>query len=157
MKDQDFTTTILVDQTPQEAFDAINNIEGWWTENIEGRSNKLNDEFSVRFGDVHYSKQKLIEVVPGKKVVWLITDSQLNFITDKTEWTGTKIIFDIADEGGKTQVSFTQVGLVPQVECFGACSNAWSDYINNSLRRLISTGKGLPTPKELEKKVNNDV
>jgi hypothetical protein len=149
MNNQDFTTAFLVDQTPKEAFDAINNVEGWWTENLEGNSQKLNDEFSVRFWDVHYSKQKLIEVVPGEKVVWLITDSKLNFIKDQSEWTGAKISFDITKQGNQTQVRFTQLGLVPEVECYGACSNAWSGYINDSLRSLITTGIGQPTKKEI--------
>ncbi|MBC7399706.1 MAG: SRPBCC domain-containing protein [Mucilaginibacter sp.] len=147
MTTKDFTTTILVDQTPNEAFDAINNVTGWWTENLEGGTEKLNDEFSVRFGDVHYSKQKLIEVIPGKKVVWLITDSKLTFVKDQTEWTGTKIVFDIIKKDGKTQVTFTQHGLVPAFECYGGCSGAWTDYIQNSLYGLITTGKGKPTLK----------
>ena len=145
---KDYSTAFLVEQTPKEAFDAVNNVRGWWTDNLEGNSQKLDDEFSVRFWDVHYSKQKLIEVIPDEKVVWLITDSQLNFIEDKSEWTGAKIIFDINKQGDKTEVRFTQVGLVPEVECYNACSNAWSGYINNSLRSLITTGKGEPTLKE---------
>jgi regulatory protein YycH of two-component signal transduction system YycFG len=148
MNNKNFTTSFLVDQTQKEAFDAINIVRGWWTENLEGSTQKLGDEFEVRFGDVHYSKQKLIEVVPGKKIVWLITDSKLNFIKDKSEWTNTKISFDISKQGNKTQVSFTHVGLIPKIECYRDCSNAWGYYVN-SLYSLITTGKGQPEPKEI--------
>jgi hypothetical protein len=148
MSTLNYTTSFLVDQTPREAFDAINNVRGWWTENLVGNTAQLNDEFSVQFGDVHYSKHKLTEVIPDVKIVWLTTDSRLNFIEDKTEWTGTKIIFDISKQGDQTQVRFTQLGLVPDVECYNACSNAWGGYINDSLRTLITTGKGQPTKKE---------
>jgi Holliday junction resolvase-like predicted endonuclease len=67
----------------------------------------LNDVFEVRFGDVHYSRQKLTEVVPAQKVVWRETDSRLNFLKDKSEWTDTQIRFDIAQHEGCTQVRFT--------------------------------------------------
>lgn len=148
MNDQNFSTTISMNKTTGEVFNAVNNVTKWWTENLEGSSHKLNDEFEVRFGDVHYSKQKLVEFVPGKKVVWLVTDSKLNFLSNKEEWTGTKISFEIFKEDNKTQLRFTHLGLVPKIECFGDCSNAWSDYINNSLQNLINTGKGQPTPKK---------
>jgi hypothetical protein len=147
MSSNDFTTVFLVDQTPGVVFDAINNVTGWWTENLEGSSKHLGDEFSVRFWDVHYSKHKLVEVIPNKKVVWLTTDSQLNFIEDKTEWTGTRIIFDIVEKDGQTEVRFSQEGLTPQGECFDSCSNAWTGYVQNSLYKLITTGKGEATPK----------
>jgi regulatory protein YycH of two-component signal transduction system YycFG len=142
MKTSDFTTTISVDQTPQEAFDAINNVRDWWPGEIKGNTTKLNDEFSYRYKKLHYSNQKLVEVIPGKKVVWLVTESSLNFVENKSEWTGTKIIFEISEKGNKTQVRFTHQGLVPQFECFDACSNAWTDIIRDGLRGLITTGKG---------------
>jgi hypothetical protein len=148
MKKQGYQISITVDATSLEAFQCINRVSKWWTENMEGSSHKLNDEFTVRFGDIHYSKQKLVEVVPNKKVVWLVTDSKLNFTKDKQEWTNTKISFEISEKGNKTQIDFTHIGLVPEIECYDACSNAWSEYIYQSLLSLINTGKGHPTKKE---------
>ncbi|GCE28836.1 hypothetical protein KDA_43200 [Dictyobacter alpinus] len=141
---QNFTTTILVDRPPGEVFNAVTNVRGWWSRGIEGNAEKLNDEFIFQVPGVHYSKQKLIEVIPDRKVVWLVTDSDMSFLADKSEWTGTKVIFDISKEGDKTKLTFTHEGLVPQVECYGACMPAWTQYIQQSLLRLITTGKGTP-------------
>jgi len=140
--EQDFTTSVQVDQTPMEAFNAINDVHAWWPGEIEGSTKKLNDEFIYRYKKFHYSKQKLVEVIPAKKVVWLVTDSSLNFVENKSEWTGTKIIFDISEKDNKTQIRFTHLGLVPKYECFDSCSNAWADIIRNSLRSFITTGEG---------------
>jgi hypothetical protein len=147
MNKPDFTTSFLVDQTPAEVFEAIINVRGWWTENVNGDTEKTGDEFSVQFWDVHYSKQKLTEVIPNRKVVWLITESKLTFIEDESEWTGTEIVFDIAQKGNQTEVSFTQLGLNAGTECYKDCSNAWNGYIQNSLKKLIETGIGNPTTK----------
>lgn len=137
-----FTTTFFVDQTPHEVFTAINNVRGWWQGEITGGTDKLNDEFDYRMEDIHYSRQKLVEVIPDKRVVWSVTDSQLSFIEDKDEWTNTRIIFDITEINNKTQVRFTHIGLVPAIECYDACSNAWEQLIQESLVSLITTGKG---------------
>jgi hypothetical protein len=154
MKKQDYTTSITVNASAQEAFKSINSVSKWWTENLEGSSQKLNDEFTVHFGDVHVSTQKLIEIIPDKKVVWLVTDSKLNFVEDAREWTNTKISFEISRQGDKTLITFTHIGLAPKLECYDACSNAWSPYIKESLLSLINTGKGQPTPKETKKRSN---
>jgi hypothetical protein len=142
MTSQNFTTAFTVDQTPEEAFAAINNVRGWWSGDpgVEGSTGNLGDEFTYRYKDVHYSRQKITELIPGKKVVWLVVDSSLNFANDKTEWTGTKITFEVSKKGNQTEVRFTHVGLVPEFECFNGCSNAWGSYINGSLRNLISAG-----------------
>ena len=147
MKDQNYTATFTVDQTPKEVFAAITNVRGWWSGNIEGGTDKLGDEFTYRYENVHYSKQKITELIPGKKLSWLVLDSYLSFVKDKTEWNGTKVIFDITKKGDKTEVRFTHVGLVPQYECYDACTDAWSGYIKGSLRNLITKGKGQPNKK----------
>src|SRR5215467_4377318 len=144
MSNQSYTTTFLVDQTPEEAFAAINNVRGWWSGEIEGRTDRLGEEFTYRFKDVHYSKQKLVEVIPAKRVVWRILDARLSFTEDKNEWNGTNVVFELSRRGDKTEVRFTHEGLVPQFECFDKCSNAWGFYINGSLKNLIATGKGEP-------------
>ena len=148
VKSQNYSTAFTVDQTPEEAFAAINDVRGWWSGNIEGSTSKLGDEWTYRYKNVHYSKQKITELVPGRKVVWLVLDSYLNFVEDKTEWNGTKITFEVARKGDKTEVHFAHLGLVPEVECYDACSNAWGGYVNSSLRTLITKGKGQPNRKE---------
>ena len=144
MNVQNFTTTFTVDQTPEKAFAAINNVRGWWSEDIEGSTDKLDDEFTYRHEDVHRCKLRLTEVIPDQKVAWLVLDNYFNFTQDTTEWTGTGIIFEVSAKGNQTEVRFTHLGLVPEYECFDVCSNAWGSYINSSLRSLITTGKGQP-------------
>ena len=140
MNHQNFATAFVVNQTPEEAFAAINNVRGWWSGEIEGSTDKLGDEFTYRYKPHHYSKQRLTEFIPGKKVVWLVLDSSLTFVEHESEWTGTQMTFEIARKGDATEVRFTHVGLVPDYECYGACSNAWGSLINGSLRTLMTTG-----------------
>ena len=137
-----FTTSFMVDQSPQEVFDAINDVRGWWSGEIEGRTDKLGAEFTYRYKGLHRSTQKITELVPGKKVVWHVSDARLDFVKDKTEWNGTDIVFEIARKGDKTELRFTHAGLVPAFQCYGDCSGAWGFYVNDSLRSLVTTGKG---------------
>lgn len=145
MNNNDFTTSLVVDQTPEQVFKTILNVRGWWSgyysEEFTGDTEKLNDEFSFRAGGgAHYSKQKLVEVIPNKKVVWLITDSELTFLEKTDEWTGTHVIFEISKKGDKTQLTFTHQGLTPQIECYDSCAPAWTQYVEGKLLPLINTG-----------------
>jgi len=144
MKKNGFTTSFTVEQTPEEVFTAINNILGWWSGEVTGEASKLGAEFTYRYQDMHKTTQQLAEFVPGERIVWHVTDAELTFVNDKTEWIGTDIVFEIARKGGKTELRFTHVGLVPAFECYGGCSGAWGSLVEGNLRNLITTGKNQP-------------
>ena len=159
MENQSFTTTILVEQTPPQVFNAIINPQAWWSEEITGGTSEVGDVFDYHFEDIHRTKMKLTEVVPGKKVVWLVLENYFKrglfneagkaakddgFGSDKAEWVDTQVIFEITEKDGKTQLLFKHDGLVPDYECYDVCVNGWSHYIQESLYSLITTGKGQP-------------
>jgi len=145
---QNYRTSFTVKQSQEDVFSAVNNVRGWWSGEIVGQTDQLGAEFTYRYEDLHRTTQKITELVPGKKVVWHIVDSKINFVKDKDEWTGTDVVFEIARQDDKTELRFTHVGLVPTIECYGKCAGAWGYYINESLRSLITTGKGDPNEKE---------
>jgi uncharacterized protein YndB with AHSA1/START domain len=148
MKNENFTTGFSTNATPQQVFDAVNNVRGWWSENIEGKTNQLNSEYSYHYEDAHRCKIKITELIPDRKVVWHVLDNYFKFTKDESEWKDTDIIFEIAEKDGKTELTFTHKGLVPEYECYNICHDAWTHYIQKSLKDLITTGKGSPTPKE---------
>jgi hypothetical protein len=141
-----YSTSFTVQQSPQEVFAAVLDVGAWWTGQVEGRADELGAEFSYRHPPQHYSLQRVDGLEPDRRVVWRVTDSHLSFAPHPEEWTGTEIVFDIVPTADGTELRFTHVGLVPQVECFGACSTGWLHYINGSLRSLVTTGEGLPDP-----------
>lgn len=138
---KNFTTTLVSSKTPHEVFEDILNVRKWWSgfysEDIDGESRKLNDEFDFRAAEgAHYSRQKLVELVPDKKVAWLVTDSKLTFIEKTDEWIGTRLIFELSERDGRTEVVFTHEGLTPEVECYEICAPSWSRYLEDKLLTL---------------------
>lgn len=148
MKNQNFSTGFLADQSPEEVFRAINNVCGWWSEHIEGDTDRVGAVFYYHYQDIHRCTFKITEFVPGRKVVWHVLQNYFSFVEEKTEWTGTDVVFEIARKNDQTEVRFTHVGLVPEYECHEVCTDAWSTYINHSLFDLITKGKGDPTLKD---------
>lgn len=146
MKNKYFGATFTVDQDPEQVFQAINDVRGWWSGEVQGDSGKLGDEFTYCVEGAHYSKQRVTEFVPGKKLVWHVVDARLDFVEHKDEWKGTDIVFDIARKGDKTELRFTHEGLAPSFECYEGCSNGWNMLVNGNLRKLIATGKHQPSP-----------
>jgi len=143
-----FTAAFSVDQTPEEVFDAINNVRGWWSENIDGGTAEVGDEFNYRYQDAHRCRIKVTELIRGERVAWGVVDNYFDLTQDEAEWKDTEIHFEITARDGKTEVRFTHVGLAPEYECYDVCSNSWGFYLYTSLRALIRTGHGLPNREE---------
>src|ERR1019366_2354637 len=101
-----YTTTLVVDQSPEQAFDAINDVRGWWSEDIEGRTDKVGEEFTFRGKDIHYSRIQVTELIPGESVAWLVLDNYINFVDDQSEWKGTEIRFAISKKGDGAEIRF---------------------------------------------------
>ncbi len=142
MNNQDFTTTIVVEQSPAEVFQAINNPRAWWSDTIQDTTDQLHAEWNYHFGDNHRSKMKVVELIPNKKVVWLVEENYFKNAKDQSEWVGNKIAFEISQQGNQTQLTFTQIGLVPSYDCYKSCEWAWTGFVQKSLLGLITTGKG---------------
>ena len=144
MENKNFTATIEVSKSPQSVFKSItNDVAKWWGgKDLKGNSTKLNDEFIIHHEGTHYSKQKLVEVIPDKKIVWHVTEGTLHWLqNDKHEWTNTKMISEITTKGDKTVLHFTHEGLVPEKECYAKCEQGWSMVIKDWLFHFITDGK----------------
>lgn len=146
MHDTGFRTSFSVEQSPDEVFRAITDVSRWWTGNVDGSAAQVGDEFVYRYPDLHVSRQKVTELVPGRTVIWRVVDAKLSFTADPDEWTGTELVFRIDRQDGRTVLAFEHVGLIPGIECFDQCSSAWGFFINGSLKRLITTGEGPTAP-----------
>jgi activator of Hsp90 ATPase-like protein len=142
MKDHSYTATIEVAKSPEDVFEHINQVSKWWSKDFEGSSSNLHDQFVIYHPGRHYSKQKLIELIPGKKLVWLVTESTLAWLEhDKHEWTNTRMVFEITPKGDQTVLHFTHEGLVPEKECYAMCDQGWNMVIKERLFNFITEGK----------------
>ncbi|GAB3065607.1 SRPBCC domain-containing protein [Intrasporangium mesophilum] len=140
------THTFSVDQSPHQVFDAITDVRAWWG-NLVGDTHTVGAEWVYVVPDIHYTKFRTTELIPGELVEWVCVDSYLSFPEDKHEWTGTTVRFEITQPdgpAGRTKLTFTHVGLSNDVECYDVCNTAWGQYILGSLRDLVLAGAGRP-------------
>lgn len=141
MENKSFTVTIEVAKSPQTVFKSItNDVNKWWGgKDLKGNCTNLNNEFIINHPGAHYSKQKLVEVIQDKKIVWLVTESILDWLEkDKHEWENTKMIFEIIPNGEKTVLHFIHEGLVPEKECYPLCHEGWNTVIKDYLFHFIT-------------------
>ncbi|HWB25140.1 MAG TPA: SRPBCC domain-containing protein [Chitinophagaceae bacterium] len=142
MNNKNYTATIEVAKSPEHVFNCITEVPKWWSKDFEGSSTKLNDEFVICHPGAHYSKQKVVEAIPGEKIAWLVTGSNLTWLEkNKAEWTNTSMVFDITVSGDKTIINFSHEGLEPGMECYNRCEQGWNMVIKDCLFNFINTGK----------------
>ena len=135
MKQSNYTYTFKTGKPTEQVLKILLDVKHWWSglyeETITGSSQNVGDEFIFKAGGgAHYTEQRLVELIPNKSVVWLITRSNLSFLNHPSEWEGTKIRFDLTSDGENTNVIFTHEGLVDLLECYGTCSTAWTGYLS---------------------------
>lgn len=147
MKNNNYHATITVEKSAAEAFKCINSVTKWWAENLKGDTENINGEFTIDWRDGAFVNFKLIEIIPDRRVVWLVTDCNLSWFSNKKEWKNTKMDFEITSHNNKTQIDFTHIGLTPKIECYDSCVKGWDQYFKGSLLELITKGKGQPQKK----------
>lgn len=140
---QDYHVSITVNAAAEEAFNGINKVSDWWTTDFEGHAEKLNDVFTVRFGET-FIKIKIVELIPNKKIGWHVIDCYKHWLKDKKEWKDTTMSWEISAENNAAKIRFTHIGLVPGIECYNGCEGAWDHYIKKSLFKLLTGRKGMP-------------
>lgn len=143
MNSKNLALKVSVDASPKDAMEKISHVNLWWAKNFAGSAAKLNDTFSVRFGET-FVDFEISELVPNEKTVWKVTDCNLHWLKNKKEWNGTEAVFEISEKKKSTQIDFTHKGLVPGMECYENCEEGWTHHITRSLVQLINNGKGMP-------------
>ncbi len=129
--------------SPVDAYKALSTIEGlsgWWTSDTRGES-KVGGVIQFRFGDGGFD-MKVLELQPAMQVLWQVIDGP-------EEWVGTKISFELRQEGAWTIVLFKHQGWKEPVEFMHHCSTKWGVFLL-SLKSLLETGKGAPWPNEIK-------
>lgn len=143
MENQNFTASIEITQSPEKILKAISNVRGWWSENIEGKTDVLGGEFTHR--DRYLNVTFKVTHLSPQQIVWDVVKSHCNMLfKNMHEWEGTRIIFEMAEKDDATQIKFTHIGLIPQFECYKVCSKAWSYFIATSLKDFVERGQGDP-------------
>jgi len=139
MNTQDYHKRITTTVSAEEAFKKISDVRAWWTANIKGSAKNLSDVFTMWAGESTVVTLQVVEVVPNKKWVWLVTDGQMLWLKDTTEWKNTQIVFEISEGDHQTRIDMTHVGLVPAVECYNVCDDGWNRHLED-LATWVETG-----------------
>ena len=120
-------------------------LAGWWTDDTRGMS-KVGEVLKFHFNadgrEIGFFDIKVLELRPGQRVLWQVVEGP-------EEWIGTKISFDLKQEGDYAIVLFKHQGWKEPVEFMHHCSTKWAIFLM-SLKALVETGKGAPSPNDIQ-------
>jgi len=141
-----YTQSIQTKATQKDAFLSIaNKIDKWWGK-IDNTISKVNDEFSIFFGNTEW-RFKIIEYSEYEKITWkcIKANHVHKGLTDiKEEWLGTELYWVFKAGNGFTKISFIHSGLNSNLNCYEVCESAWNFFIPESLKNYLETGIGNP-------------
>jgi hypothetical protein len=95
-----------------------------------------------RFGDRGGFDMKVLELDPDRRILWQVVEGP-------AEWIGTKVDWELRQEGDWTLVFFKHQGWKEPVEFMHHCSTKWGTFLV-SLKSLLETGKGAPYPNDIK-------
>src|SRR5512145_512038 len=127
-----------------DAYKALATRDGlaaWWTNDTRGDSQvggTLTFRFSAGGADIGGFEMKVVALQPAEHVLWQTLDGP-------AEWIGTKISFDLKQDGEYVIVLFKHQGWKEPVEFMHHCSTKWAIFLM-SLKSLLETGTGAPNP-----------
>ena len=142
MENKNFSRSITANISAREAINKISKVGEWWGVTFSGKCEKQNDKFVIKMGGDSFFNMTVAELIPDKKVVWLVTDCYMPWYSGKKEWLNTKLIFDFTENNGVTTLNFTHEGLTFDIECYKDCEFGWTHWITRSLFSYFTTGKG---------------
>jgi uncharacterized protein YndB with AHSA1/START domain len=129
--------------SPDAVYEALatrEGLAGWWTNDTQGES-KVGGVLQFRFIPGGFDME-VLELDPGKRVLWQVVDGP-------PEWVGTKVSWDLTQDGDYTIILFKHEGWKEPVEFMYHCSTKWAIYMM-SLKALVETGKGAPSPDDVQ-------
>lgn len=143
MEHQNFNATVSVNAPPAKVLKKIAQVDHWWAKDFSGSAESLNDQFTIRFKDT-FVDFKISEFIPDSKVAWHVTDCNLPFQENRTEWVDTTVLFELSRQIDQTEIRFTHIGLAPEVDCYEQCSRGWTRFVLGSLPKWIDEDQGHP-------------
>jgi hypothetical protein len=143
MENKDFSISIATGISAEETIKKISKVPEWWGVNFTGSADKQNDKFVVKMGGESFFNFTVTELIPGRRIVWQVTDCHMPWYSDKKEWANTRLIFTLDEHNGQTALNFKHEGLTPNVECYKDCEPGWTHWIATSLFSYLTTGKGI--------------